>query len=205
MAMSANSILAGSTPTNAHFLDHDVSLADVYALRGRIAELEVEVADLRGRVIELQQPTVHAARPQRTVHAAPASDPERDPTHAQLSKGAERRRAEVAALWQQYGEHAALTGKAPPFLRSVHLSDETFKYALAHGVDEVIGRTRTVLRREGDRLVGRCPLCGNDGLHAHPEHRTWGCRACGRFGDSYTFAVEWRRLHGAKGHDDGHH
>jgi DNA primase len=64
---------------------------------------------------------------------------------------------------------------------------------LAHPIEEVVARYGIQLRRQGQALVGRCPLHNDQGrpnLHVWPASRGWYCFRCSTGGD----VIRWVEL-----------
>jgi hypothetical protein len=113
-------------------------------------------------------------------------------------------RDKIKILWHQRGELAALRGTAPPLLPTAapQQTQQRLDFAVQYPVAAIVGRV-TELRRAGGILVGRCPLCGQDAMHVHPHEHTWGCRSCVRWGDSYSFIVQYRAVSESRELADG--
>jgi hypothetical protein len=118
-----------------------------------------------------------------------------DAAEGRLALRASLDRDKIKILWHQRGELAALRGTAPTLLPTAapQQTHERLDFARQYPVAEVVGRVAE-LRDDDGVLSGRCPLCGYAGLHVHPEHHSWGCRYCGRWGDSFTFITQYREV-----------
>jgi DNA primase len=70
---------------------------------------------------------------------------------------------------------------------------DTEALKLAHPIEEVIARYGIELRRQGQALVGRCPLHhdrGRPNLHVWPASSSWWCFRCSTGGD----VIRWVQL-----------
>jgi len=66
-----------------------------------------------------------------------------------------------------------------------------------HPVEEVVQRYGIALRREGRRLVGRCPFHADGAhpnLHVYPDTASWYCYACHVGGDGIDFVRRREQL-----------
>jgi DNA primase len=70
---------------------------------------------------------------------------------------------------------------------------DTEALKLAHPIEDVVARHGIELRRQGQSLVGRCPLHHDQGrpnLHVWPASRSWYCFRCSIGGD----VIRWVQL-----------
>jgi len=70
---------------------------------------------------------------------------------------------------------------------------DTEALKLAHPIEDVVARYRIELRRQGQALVGRCPLHhdrGRPNLQVWPTSRSWYCFRCSTGGD----VIRWVEL-----------
>jgi hypothetical protein len=174
----------------------------------RLADLEAVIPALRTKIADLTR-KVRALEAERDAAIARVEELEaqiealdRDPTLAQMVRIGPGVWRSVEVMWQKRDEKAAMEGFPPTLRRDAHPDQAAWDFARTHAVQDVIGQALEVcglppLRRAGQPLVGRCPLCLRDGLHVHDygAHNTWGCRACARFGSSYHFAGFYHQLH----------